>query len=203
MKGFQKLPEQLIENLAKEEIVGFLAEQEKLFSKIREGRNWLIDQEQATGISSLLGWTLIHKVPTPEEGSPRAIIVCKDDAKADEMFNNLKRWAKRMDLTFDLIHERGNKLKQRNDLFDGTEIVVATPKRLYDLYIQNGINLNLIRVFIIEDAEIVFKGNNPGYLLRIADSLPKCQILIAGHGITQKMQNYVEEIPFGFGLVRL
>lgn len=203
MKGFQKLPEQLIENLAKEEIVGFLAEQEKLFSKIREGRNWLIDQGQETGISSLLGWTLIHKVPTPEEGSPRAIIVCKDDAKADEMFNNLKRWAKRMDLTFDLIHERGNKLKQRNDLFDGTEIVVATPKRLYDLYIQNGINLNLIRVFIIEDAEIVFKGNNPGYLLRIADSLPKCQILIAGHGITQKMENYVEEIPFGFGLVRL
>ncbi|MCT4562443.1 MAG: DEAD/DEAH box helicase [Crocinitomicaceae bacterium] len=203
MKGFQKLPEQLIENLAKEEIVGFLAEQEKLFSKIREGRNWLIDQGQETGISSLLGWTLIHKVPTPEEGSPRAIIVCKDDAKADEMFNNLKRWAKRMDLTFDLIHERGNKLKQRNDLFDGTEIVVATPKRLYDLYIQNGINLNLIRVFIIEDAEIVFKGNNPGYLLRIADSLPKCQILIAGHGITQKMENYVEEIPFGFGTVRL
>lgn len=203
MKGFQKLPEQLIENLAKEEIVGFLAEQENLFSKIREGRNWLIDQEQATGISALLGWTLIHKVPTPEEGSPRAIIVCKDDAKADEMFNNLKRWAKRMDLTFDLIHEKGNKLKQRNDLFDGTEIVVATTKRLYDLYIQNGINLNLIRIFIIEDAEVVFKGNNPGYLLRIADSLPKCQILVAGHGITQKMENYVEEIPFGFGLVRL
>lgn len=198
MKGFSKLPEEVQISLTADNIVELTMEQEALFTKIREGKNLLVKQLHQTGISSILAWVALYKVPTPEEGSPRAIIICSSDDKAIAMYEDLKKHAKRMDLTLDLANDKGNQLKQRNDLFDGTEIIIGTTKRIYDLYIQNGINLNLLRYFVIDDAETVFMANRPGFLLRIADSLPKCQVILNCHEITPKINHFVTEIPIPF-----
>jgi len=84
-------------------------------------------------------WPLIDEViPQPEEGSPRAIILCTSDAQAREIHAEFVKLAKTKDLTVDLVVEKGNKLQQRNDLFDGTEIIVGTTRRMAELYFQNG-----------------------------------------------------------------
>ena len=108
-----------------------------------------------------------------------------------------------MDLTIDLAHERGKQIQQRNDIFDGTEIVIGTAKRIYDLYIQSGLNLNLLRLFVIDDANQTLVKNNPGYLARFADSLPKCQILIGAKVYNDKLEAFCEQIPFGFLKVKM
>jgi superfamily II DNA/RNA helicase len=76
-------------------------------------------------------WPLFEEhVPQPEEGSPRAILLCKDDQQARAIHAQFAQLAKAKDLTVDLIVEKGNKLQQRNDLFDGTEIIVGTTRRM-------------------------------------------------------------------------
>ncbi|MBU2019884.1 MAG: hypothetical protein KJ941_09585, partial [Bacteroidetes bacterium] len=82
-------------------------------------------------------------------------------------------------------------------------IVIGTIKRIYDLYIQNGINLNLVRYFVIDDSEVVFNGHNPGYLLRIADSLPKCQVVLNCHDITPKIKSFIDEVEIPFVTLKL
>jgi superfamily II DNA/RNA helicase len=86
----------------------------------------------------------------------------------------------------DLAHDRGNKLQQRNDIFDGTEIIVGTPKRLQELYIQNGYNVSKLKLFVLDDAIELFKGGYKTQISRIAESLPKCQYLMASQSFSDK-----------------
>jgi|TARA_R110000737_G_scaffold347664_1_gene379683 ATP-dependent RNA helicase RhlE len=201
--AFKKLQETLIENLTAAGYTDFLPEQKLLFSKIREGKNLVVLTEGGKGLSSLFLMTALHKVPEPEEGSPRVVIICATDDEAQERYEDLKKWSRHMDLTIDLAHERGKQIQQRNDIFDGTEIVIGTTKRIYDLYIQSGLNLNLLRLFIIDDANQTLIKNNPGFLARFADSLPKCQILIGAKSYNEKLEAFCEQIPFGFTKVKM
>ena len=121
---------------------------------------------------------LLEFIPQPEEGSPRGIVICKDDATAKILYELTVIAAKSKDLTVDLIHEKGNKLKQRNDLFDGTEIIIGTPKRVCELYFQNGFNIGKLKIFMILEIDEQMRAGKRGYISRVAESLPKCRQLI-------------------------
>jgi len=121
---------------------------------------------------------LLEFIPQPEEGSPRGIVVCKDDDTAKRIHELASKDLKKYDLTLDLIIEKGNKLKQRNDLFDGTEIIIGTPKRLCELYFQNGFNIGKLKLFLILEIDDQMRLGFRGFISRIAESLPKCRQLV-------------------------
>lgn len=117
-------------------------------------------------------------VPNPEEGSPRALVLCTNDEQAKLLHEITSKAVKQQDLTVDLIFEKGNKLKQRNDLFDGTEIIIGTPKRICELYFQNGFNIGKLKIFIILQMDEQMRLGHKGFISRIGESLPKCRQLI-------------------------
>ncbi len=121
---------------------------------------------------------LTEIIPHPEEGSPRAIVFCTNDETAKALHEQTAKAAKQNDLTIDLIFEKGNKLKQRNDLFDGTEIIIGTPKRICELYFQNGFNIGKLKLLIINQMDEQMRLGHKGYISRVAESLPKCRQLI-------------------------
>ena len=88
-------------------------------------------------------------VPQAEEGSPRALVLCLTDDDAKSIHEVLEKATKEIDLTIDLVFDKGSKLKQRNDLFDGTEVIVGTTKRICELYFQNGFNVGKLKLFIV------------------------------------------------------
>ncbi|MFN6014695.1 MAG: DEAD/DEAH box helicase, partial [Flavobacteriales bacterium] len=117
--------------------------------------------------------SVLQKITEASEGSPRAIIVCASDQKAYELHERLEKICRILDLTVDLAHDRGNMLQQRNDIFDGTEIIVGTARRLYELYIQNGYNVSKLKMFILDDALDIFKNGHKMQISRITESFPK------------------------------
>lgn len=127
---------------------------------------------------SILPAILKTFIPQPEEGSPRAIIICTNDEQAKMLHEITSKEVKQQDLTVDLIFEKGNKLKQRNDLFDGTEIIIGTPKRICELYFQNGFNIGKLKIFIIVQMDEQMRLGHKGYISRVGESLPKCRQLI-------------------------
>jgi superfamily II DNA/RNA helicase len=121
-------------------------------------------------------WPFVDEViPQPEEGSPRAIILCTSDAQARAIHAEFVKFAKPKDLTVDLVVEKGNKLQQRNDLFDGTEIIVGTTRRMAELYFQNGFNIKKLKLFMILGLEEQMRAGHKGYIVRLTESLPKCK----------------------------
>jgi superfamily II DNA/RNA helicase len=106
----------------------------------------------------------------------------------------LEKICRILDITVDLAHDRGKMLQQRNDIFDGTEIIIANPKRLYELYIQNGFNVSQLKLFILDDAIEHFKDGYKMQLSRIVESLPKCQHLYFSNTFNDKrIEEFLEE----------
>ena len=142
----------------------------------------------------LAEWITIF-VPQAEEGSPRAIIIAPSEQEAREMHELIAAATRKLDLTVDLITEKGKKLQQRNDLYDGTEIIVGTARRICEMYFQNGFNISKLRLFAVLEMDIQMRLGLKGYILRLAESLPKCkQLLITKNGDETRIQEYIEEV---------
>ena len=150
-------------------------------------------------------WPFVNDViPQPEEGSPRAIILCTSDAQAREIHAEFVKLVKPKDLTVDLIVEKGNKLQQRNDLFDGTEIIVGTTRRMAELYFQNGFNIKKLKMFIILGLDEQMRAGHKGYIVRLTESLPKCKSLFfTSNPDEERLVSYLEEFYPNIRLLEL
>ena len=140
-------------------------------------------------------WPLVDQaIPQPEEGSPRAIILCTNDAQAREIHAQFVKLAKVKDLTVDLVVEKGNKLQQRNDLFDGTEIIVGTTRRMAELYFQNGYNIKKLKLFVVLGLDEQMRAGHKGYIVRLTESLPKCKSLFfSANTEEERVVSYLDE----------
>lgn len=189
-----KIREELAEVLSEYEVEHLNEFQEGILNATRSGKNLLVEAHQGSGKENAVLLATLNKIEEPGEGSPRALLLFKDDQDARKAEEQIRSIAKRLDLTVDLVVEKGNMLQQRNDLFDGTEIIIGTPKRLHDIYIQNGFNIALLKLFVINDADIVLSGRYFGQVKRIAESLPKCQQILTGVNLNHaRVQEYVED----------
>lgn len=195
--SLDKLRIELHEHLPKIEITTLNEFQESTIDQIKSGQNLLIEAPKGSGKTTLALLSTIQKIEEAAEGSPRALIVCAEDQRARDLHEKLKKVCKYLDLTVDLVVEKGNMLQQRNDLFDGTEIIVGTPKRIHDLYIQNGFNVSKLKLFILDDALELFKNGHKFRISRIAESLPKCQHLLFSFNFSDKrISEYLDEYIF-------
>jgi superfamily II DNA/RNA helicase len=144
--------------------------------------------------NAIIEWVTLF-VPKAEEGSPRAIIIASTEEEAREVREILAAGTRELDLTIDLITEKGKKLQQRNDLFDGTEIIVGTARRICEMYFQNGFNISKLRLFAILEMDVQMRLGHKGYLLRLAESLPKCkQLLLSKNGEETRILEYIDEV---------
>jgi ATP-dependent RNA helicase RhlE len=176
--SLDKLRSALQELLPLKGIISLSEFQEKIIECVKSGRNLLLEGEEGSGKSTGLLLAVLQLITEPGEGSPRALVICSSDDKAYEFHSKIEKLCKPLDLTVDLAHERGNKLQQRNSLFDGTEIIVGTSKRIHDLYIQNGFNISKLKLFAIDDVDEVIKAGYITQISRLAESLPKCRFLL-------------------------
>jgi superfamily II DNA/RNA helicase len=166
----------------------------KVIDGMKAGKNLLIEGHEGAGKTTSIIVSLVQKITEAGEGSPRAIVICSTDDKAHAMHAILEKICRPLDLTVDLAHDRGNKLQQRNDIFDGTEIIVGTSKRLQELYIQNGFNVSKLKLFVLDDAIELVKGGYKTQISRIAESLPKCQYLLASVSFSdQRIVEFLDE----------
>ncbi len=192
--AFENLRPELAELLVEKNFTALNEFQNAVINGIRSGKNTLAEGPEGSGKTTAALVSILEKVNEAAEGSPRAIIVCASDQKAHDLHAELSKYTRWLDLTVDLAHDRGNILQQRNDIFDGTEIIVANPKRLYELYIQNGFNVGKLKLLILDDMVELFRTGHKMQLIRLFESLPKCQHLYFSTTFTERRTaEFIEE----------
>lgn len=196
--SFKKLKPEVVEVLKIIGIEELNDDAKSFFSAIKSGKNSLIIAPAATGKTTTAIVSILNKVNQEYEGSPRAVYITDTIEKAENLHKKLASVSRKLDITADLVHDKGNMIQQRNDIFDGTEIVIGNPKRVHDLYLQNGINFKLLELFIIDDLDHCLSAGKQAELKRLVESLEeKTQLILFTNSYSKKVSVFVDslEIP--------
>ena len=168
--------EQLIENLTLNQISLDTEIQSFCFSKVKSGGDTLVLTSKAEDalVSILAGIVEVLQTPADDD-APRILIVAPSKDSCLLIESIWLKISKRTQMIHTLVFEQGDKVKQRIALFNGADIVIGTPKRLNDMYFQNGLNINKLKYFIVFEAEKCVKASSIIHIARMTDSFPKCQ----------------------------
>lgn len=176
---FKKLIASLKDSLENKGFDEPLPFQKSILSKIKGGASLFCVAPSGAGKTTSLVLSVIHKLKGKAvEDAPRALIFVKDKEAALNLeleFNAFKRGT---DLRIYCAYEQLDIDRQRDDIYDGVDIVIATPKRLNKIFFLNGINLNKLQMCIVEDAEFLFGNHNLAEVTRTPESIGRCQYVI-------------------------
>ena len=166
-------------------------------SIINSGADLYAIAPEGSGKSITILMTVIRKLKTAYEKAPRALILVADKEKAIAMEKLFCRFTEDGDLRSDCIHDSKDIQDQIDDLYEGTDVVIATPKRLLTIFLQNGININKLQMFIVDDASTIIKNGHKVVIHRLHESLPRCQKLVFTETLTPRLVEATHDLmPF-------
>ena len=191
--AFKKIQEQLKEALEQQGIKEPLPFQKAVVPKLKGGTSIFgIAPHGAGKTTSIVIGTLQKLNCAAFEEAPRALIFVKDKEAALALQREFERFTRRMDLRIYPVYEEHNIEAQRNEIFEGVDIVIATPKRLSKIFYLNGINLGKLKLFIVDDAEFLSKPGPFSDVIRIPESLDRCQYAIFSTKFDGRMERMQE-----------
>lgn len=177
--SFKKLNPLLKESLSRLDYETPTPFQALALPKIKGGTDIFGIAPKGSGKTDAMIISVIQKLKAEAyEDSPRAIIFVKDKKRALELEANFKRFTRGTDLRVYAAYDEYNIEFQKEDIYYGQDVVITTPKRLNKLYLINGIHLGEVQLMIIEDAEFLAANNLHADIIRLTESIKKCQYLI-------------------------
>ena len=145
--SFKKIIEPLKITLQEKGFESPLPLQKLIWSKIKGGLSMFCIAPKNSGKTTAIILSVIQKLNGEAfEDAPRALIFVKDKQAALDLEAEFKTYTRGTDLRIYCAYEEYNIELQREDLYLGTDIVIATPKRLNKIFYLNGINLNKLQI---------------------------------------------------------
>jgi superfamily II DNA/RNA helicase len=162
--------------------------QEAVIKRVKQGGDLIVVAPKGSGktYSSIL--TSLLKCPESNEGSPRVLYIGSDDAEIVELTKKVAHLSRRKELMIEGANDKGKIVQQRNFIFQGADIIFGSPKRIYNLYIQSGLNLNKLNLVILDNPDLFLNDKLMGEIIRVAEGLPKCQRIFLVEEITPKVE---------------
>ena len=189
--SFKKLHPLLKESLEYAGLETSNSFQKKVLPTLKGGADSYIIAPKGSGKTTALIIAVIHKLKAAAfEDSPRAIIIVKDKEDALVLKEEFERFTKTTDLRVYAVYDEYDTEKQKTEIYPGQDIIIATPARLSKLYFLNGIHLGEVQLFAIEDADYLGRNNAYNHILRLSESMAKCQFVITADVMNSRIQNY-------------
>lgn len=147
--------------------------------QIKSGADAFVIAPVGSGKTTLLAMSVIQLLKKAEGETPRGIVLVKskEDAFAfEELFETLGKYTK---LRYFTVFDQGIIQYQKDEIYDGIDILIGTPKRVNELMSITGIPLSTIKILAVDDAEMFYTNRTHPVIYRIAQACPKAQIVIA------------------------
>lgn len=201
--SFKKLIEPLQEILKQKGFTAMLPLQQLILSKIKGGVNLFVIAPPGSGKTTSLIISVINKLNGEAfEDAPRALVFVKDKQAALNLEAEFKEYMNGTDLRIYCAYEEHNIELQREELYLGTDIVIATPKRLNRIFYLNGVNLNKLQLCIVDDAEFLFRNNHFAEVTRTPESISKCQYLIFSTKFDDRFERWQDSFMYNSQIIK-
>lgn len=190
---FKKLNIPLKEALDRLEIETPTTFQKKSIAKIKSGANFYGIAPEGAGKTTAMIISTIQKLKSEAYmDAPRALIYVKDKEAALNLEQKFKEFTRYMDLRIYCAYDEQNIDHQKDDIYYGVDIVIATPSRINKLFSITGIHLGELQLMVLEDANDLLKRTANNAIYRISQSITKCQYLVFAENWDSKLEKLEE-----------
>ena len=200
-KKYHPLLKESMETLGIEQPNAF---QKKILPIIKSGASVYGIGPKGCGKTTTLIISVIQKLKAEAfEDSPRALILVKDKQEALQLKEKFEAFTANTDLRLYCAYAAKNLETQREDIYYGVDILIATPKQLSKLYHLNSVHTGELKLFVVHDADFINRDNNHNYILRLTESTPKAQFIIFSENFNSKIAAYQDSFMFNARMVKV
>ena len=129
--------------------------QEQAFSSIMSGRDVVGIAQTGTGKTFAYLLPLLRMLRYSEQKNPRILIMVPTRELVVQVVEEIEKLAKYINVRVAGVYGGVNINTQHQDLMQGLDIVVATPRRLYDLVLRRAVQLKSIQKFVIDEVDVM------------------------------------------------
>lgn len=131
--------------------------QEQAIPVLIERKDMLASAQTGTGKTASFSIPIIQGLyENPSRTRPRvirALVLAPTRELAEQIKDSFRLYSKGMDLKIDVIYGGVKQHKQEISIRRGLDVLVATPGRLIDLMNQGIVRLNMVKYFVLDEAD--------------------------------------------------
>ena len=190
----KKINENLQKALSENGLIEANEMQQETFSSIKSGADAVIQSGFGTGKSTTIAINVIQRLEKTKDESTRVLIIVENKEKVLEMEEMFLKLGTYHDLSILGVHDKGDIDYDKNIISLGLDILIGTPNRINALFSSAGFNINTVKMFIVDDAELLFKNRFDAIIQRLCSSIEKTQKLFFCNSITERVEVLAEKI---------
>jgi len=168
--------------------------QAETFSLIKSGRDVVISAPSGSGKTTTLALNIIQRLEVPFEQSPRALVIVENREKVIELTEVFEKLNKYNHLRVYSVYEQTDMDHDKNQISVGIDVLIGTPKKLNELFSGAGFDINRLKMFVVDDIDVLLKKRNELLITRLSDSIEKTQRLFFTSEITEKVEILADKI---------
>ena len=136
----------------------------------------------------------IQKLSNAEGESTRALIIVESKEKMLEMLEVFERFGKYTDLRIYGTNDKTDIDNDKNLISLGIDVLIGTPTKINALFSGAGFNMNTIKLFMVDDADLIFALRHDATILRLAQSVKSAQYIFTVTDDTDRTESVSEKV---------
>lgn len=156
--------------------IGFVAPtpiQEQAFNVVLSGKDVLGIAQTGTGKTLAYSLPILEEMKYSAQKNPRALILVPTRELVIQVVNQIEQLTEYLSIRTLGIYGGVNIKTQRIKLFEGADIIVATPGRVYDLILEQSISVKGIKKVVIDEVDVMLDLGFRPQLMNILELLPE------------------------------
>jgi ATP-dependent RNA helicase RhlE len=168
--------------------------QEKAFPIIMSGKDAIGIAQTGTGKTFAYILPLLRQLTYSEQRQPRVLIVVPTRELVVQVVSEIEKLTKYMRVRCVGVYGGVKTSAQIQQVYNGLDILVATPGRLMDLYLSRALQLNSIKKLVIDEVDEMLNLGFRPQLLQIMQALPaKRQNLLFSATLTEEVEKMIAD----------
>jgi ATP-dependent RNA helicase RhlE len=177
--------------------------QEECWSTLKSGADAVVIMPEGEGKSTTIAYTVIQKLEKAIGESTRALVIVKDKETVLEMVDLFEKFGKYSDLRVIGVNDKTDIDEEKNSISMGMDVLIGTANKINAMFSSAGFNMNTIKIFVIDDANELFKLRQDAIVQRLSMSVEKTQRVFFSSDLTERVEVLADKImvdPFLFGV---
>ncbi|MBU2018047.1 MAG: DEAD/DEAH box helicase [Bacteroidetes bacterium] len=168
--------------------------QQESFSVISSGRDIIGLAQTGTGKTLAYGLPILNQLKYGVQIPPRVLILVPTRELVVQVVEMLQNASSHQNLRIMGIYGGANINVQRKKIGEGTDILVATPGRLYDLCVDGALTLNAVKQLVIDEVDVMLDLGFRFQLTNLFEILPtKKQNILFSATMTDEVEILIND----------